>query len=46
MIKVGVKLRKFCPVLVLYEVAKKNFKTFYNKESEPCFIQNIIVTGG
>jgi hypothetical protein len=29
--KVGIKLKKFCPVLILYEVAKKSFKTFYNK---------------
>lgn len=46
MIKVGAKLRKFCPILILYEVAKKTFKTFYNKESEPCYVQNIIITGG
>ena len=31
MIRVGAKLKKFCPVLVVYEVAKKAFKTFYNK---------------
>jgi len=31
MIRVGAKLKKFCPVLVVYEVAKKTFKTFYNK---------------
>lgn len=31
MIKVGTKLKKFCPVLVVYEVNKKAFKTFYNK---------------
>ena len=31
--KVGIKLRKLTPVLVLYEVGKKSFKTFYNKES-------------
>jgi hypothetical protein len=31
MIKVGAKLKKFCPVLVVYEVSKKAFKTFYNK---------------
>ena len=29
--KVGAKLRKMSPVLILYEVAKKSFKTFYNK---------------
>jgi hypothetical protein len=30
-IKVGAKLKKLAPVLILYEVAKKSFKTFYNK---------------
>lgn len=29
--KVGTKLKKLCPVLVLYEVSKNTFKTFYNK---------------
>jgi hypothetical protein len=36
--KVGAKLRKMSPVLILYEVAKKSFKTFYNKESEGCTV--------
>jgi len=31
MCRVGIKLKKFTPVLVLYETAKKGFKTFYNK---------------
>lgn len=45
-IKVGAKLKKMSPVLILYEVAKKSFKTFYNKESEPCSVESIIITGG
>lgn len=45
-IRVGAKLRKMSPVLILYEVAKKSFKTFYNKESEECSVESVIVTGG
>lgn len=30
-IRVGAKLKKFSPLLVVYEVAKKSFKTFHNK---------------
>lgn len=30
-IKVGAKLKKMSPVLILYEVSKKAYKTFYNK---------------
>lgn len=37
-IRVGAKLKKLSPVLVLYEVAKKDFKIFRNKESEPCSV--------
>ena len=29
--KVGTKLKKLTPVLVLFETAKNSFKTFYNK---------------
>ena len=32
-VRVGAKLKKFAPILVLYETAKNNFKTIYNKES-------------
>jgi DNA-directed RNA polymerase I subunit RPA2 len=45
-IKVGAKLKRMSPVLILYEVAKKAFKTFYNKESEGCSVDSVIVTGG
>lgn len=38
LIKVGAKLKKMSPILILYEVAKKSFKTFYNKEQEPCSV--------
>lgn len=31
--RVGAHLRKYSPLLVLYDVAKRTFKTFYNKES-------------
>lgn len=41
----GVKLKKTSPVLILYEVAKKSFKTFYNKESEGCTVESVLVTG-
>lgn len=34
------------PVLILYEVAKKSFKTFYNKEQESCSVESVIITGG
>lgn len=37
-IKVGAQLKKMSPMLILYEVSKKTFKTFYNKESEPCSV--------
>ena len=29
--KVGAKLKKLCPVLVLYDTTKNEFKKFYNK---------------
>ena len=45
MIKVGAKLKKLTPVIVLYEVAKKTFKTFFNKESEACSVDSVIITG-
>jgi len=45
-IRVGAKLKKLSPLLVVYEVAKKSFKTFHNKESEPCSVEGVIVTGG
>ena len=45
-IKVGVKLRKFVPVLVLYETSKKDFKTFFNKESESCSVEGIVISSG
>ena len=30
-IKIGTRLRKMMPVIVLYELGKKSFKTFFNK---------------
>lgn len=42
----GAKLKKFCPILVLYEISKKSFKTFYNKESETTFVEGIVITSG
>ena len=45
-IRVGAKLHKMSPVLILYEVAKKSFKTFYNKEQEACAVDSVVVTGG
>lgn len=44
--RVGAKLKKFCPILVLYEISKKCFKTFYNKESETTFVEGIVITSG
>ena len=38
-------MKKLSPVLVLYEVAKKDFKIFRNKESEPCSVESVIITG-
>jgi hypothetical protein len=32
-VRVGAKLKKLSPILIVYEVAKKTFKTFFNKES-------------
>lgn len=45
-VKVGAKLKKLTPVLVLYETAKNSFKTFYNKESEGCYVEGIIINSG
>jgi DNA-directed RNA polymerase I subunit RPA2 len=45
-VRVGAKLKKMTPLLILYEVAKKSFKTFYNKESEACSVESVLLTGG
>ena len=43
---VGTKLKRFTPVLALYETSKKAFKVFRNKQSENCTVEGIVVTSG